>query len=132
MTESKITLVTPPDFYENGNLSILFLSLSDVEQQEVSVWLKDNKIPEDLNLYTYQGENNIEWLLYATGRSDYKYINLDSEDGITNVMSSYIISRPGVFWHTNNPDLKKVLEHLSNGYVGNVVEFLSKLFSQDK
>lgn len=128
--ENKLTLITPPDFYENNNLSILFLSLSDTEQETVSVWLKDNEIPEDLNLYTYQGENNMQWLLYALARSDAKYINLDSEDGITNVMSSYILSRPNVFWHTNNADLKSVLEHISNGYVETVKDFLQKNLSK--
>jgi hypothetical protein len=130
--ENKLTLITPPDFYENNNQSILFLSISDTEQEAVSVYLKDNTIPEDLNLYTYQGENNIEWLLYALARSDTKYINLDSEDGITNVMASYIISRPNVFWHTENVDLKLVLEHISNGYVNSVEDFLQNLFQNDK
>jgi hypothetical protein len=130
--ENKLTLITPPDFYENNNQSILFLSISDTEQETVSVWLKDNEIPEDLNLYTYQGENNIEWLLYALARSDTKYINLDSEDAITNVMASYIISRPNVFWHTENTDLKLVLEHISNGYVNSVEDFLQNLFKHDK
>jgi hypothetical protein len=128
--ENKLTLITPPDFYENNNQSILFLSISDTEQEAVSVYLKDNTIPEDLNLYTYQGENNIEWLLYALARSDTKYINLDSEDGITNVMASYIISRPNVFWHTENADLKLVLEHISNGYVNSVEDFLQNLFQK--
>lgn len=132
MMENKLTLITPPDFYENNNQSILFLSISDTEQETVSVWLKDNEIPEDLNLYTYQGENNIEWLLYALARSDTKYINLDSEDAITNVMASYIISRPNVFWHTENTDLKLVLEHISNGYVNSVEDFLQNLFKHDK
>jgi hypothetical protein len=130
--ENKLTLITPPDFYENNNQSILFLSISDTEQETVSVWLKDNEIPEDLNLYTYQGENNIEWLLYALARSDTKYINLDSEDGITNVMASYIMSRPNVFWHTENADLRAVLEHISNGYVNSVTDFLQNLFQSDK
>jgi hypothetical protein len=130
--ENKLTLITPPDFYENDNQSILFLSISETEQESVSVWLKDNTIPEDLNLYTYQGENNIEWLLYALARSDTKYINLDGEDAITNVMASYIISRPNVFWHTENTDLKLVLEHISNGYVNGVEDFLQNLFKNDK
>jgi hypothetical protein len=130
--ENKLTLITPPDFYENDNQSILFLSISETEQEAVSVWLKDNTIPEDLNLYTYQGENNIEWLLYALARSDTKYINLDGEDAITNVMASYIISRPNVFWHTENTDLKLVLEHISNGYVNSVEDFLQNLFKNDK
>jgi hypothetical protein len=98
----------------------------------VSIWLKDNTIPEDLNLYTYQGENNIELLFYALARRDAKYINLDSEDGITNVMASYIISRPNVFWHTKNVDLKAVLDHISNGYVDSVTDFLQNLLQSDK
>jgi hypothetical protein len=35
----KITLITPPDIYENGNHSTLFIHPSDEEQDIISQWL---------------------------------------------------------------------------------------------
>ena len=77
-------------------------------------------------------ENREDSQLAPYARSDAKYVNLDSEDGITNVMASYVLSRPNVFWHTDNSDLKDVLVHLSNGYVDSVIDFLQKVFQSDK
>ena len=46
----KITLVTPPDFYENQNFSILMIGLSDSEQDKTSVWLGQSNITQDINI----------------------------------------------------------------------------------
>jgi hypothetical protein len=127
--ENKITLITPPDFYENGNKSILLMSMSDEEQEAVSQWLGKNNIKQDINIYTYQGESNIEWLLYALGRSDYKYINLDSTDAITNIMASYIVSRPNVFYSSENEDIVKLINYLNNNNVDNIENFLERIFN---
>jgi len=127
--QNKITLITPPDFYENGNLSILLIGMSDIEQDIVSQWLGKNDINRDINIYTYQGENNVEWFLYALGRSDFKYINLDNEDPITNVMTSYIASRPEVYYHSENKDIVKLISYLNNNSVNNIEEFFERIFN---
>jgi hypothetical protein len=127
--QNKITLITPPDFYENGNLSILLIGMSDIEQDIVSQWLGKNDINRDINIYTYQGENNVEWFLYALGRSDFKYINLDNEDPITNVMTSYIASRPEVYYHSENKDIVNLISYLNNNSVNNIEEFFERIFN---
>ena len=127
--ENKLTLITPPDYYENGNPSLMFISMSDEQQTTVSNWLKDNDYETDLNLYTYQGEQNIEWLLYALARSDYKFINLDSADPITNIMATYILSRPNVFYATVNNDVKALVNYLNNNCVDNIEAFLERVIS---
>jgi hypothetical protein len=124
--ENKLTLITPPDFYENGNYSLMFISMSDEQQTAVSEWLKNNDYKSNLNLYTYQGEHNIEWLLYALARSDCTYINLDSSDAITNIMGTYILSRPNVFYSTTNLDIKTLVNYLNNNYVDNIEQFLER------
>ena len=60
-----ITLITPPDIFENENLSLVFMNISDQEQEDASHWLSNNNIDKNINLYYYQGETNIPWLLHA-------------------------------------------------------------------
>jgi hypothetical protein len=127
--ENKLTLITPPDYYENGNPSIMLISMTTEQQDAVSEWLTKTDIKTDLNLYTYQGENVMEWLLYALARSDYKYINLDSPDSITNIMATYILSRPNVFYSTANPDIKALVGYLNNNYVDSIEQFFERVLS---
>lgn len=127
--ENKLTLITPPDYYENGNPSIMLISMTPEQQDAVSEWLTKNDVKTDLNLYTYQGENIMEWLLYALARSDYKYINLDSPDSITNIMATYILSRPNVFYSTANPDIKTLVSYLNNNCVDNIEQFFERVLS---
>lgn len=127
--ENKLTLITPPDYYENGNPSIMLISMTTEQQDAVSEWLTNNDVKTDLNLYTYQGENVMEWLLYALARSDYKYINLDSPDSITNIMATYILSRPNVFYSTANPDIKTLVGYLNNNYVDSIEQFFERILS---
>ena len=127
--ENKLTLITPPDYYENGNPSIMLISMTTEQQDAVSEWLTKTDVKTDLNLYTYQGENVMEWLLYALARSDYKYINLDSPDSITNIMATYILSRSNVFYSTANPDIKALVGYLNNNYVDNIEQFFERVLS---
>ena len=73
--------------------------------------------------------SNVEWFLYALGRSDFKYINLDNEDPITNVMTSYIASRPEVYYHSENKDIVNLISYLNNNSVNNIEEFFERIFN---
>lgn len=128
--EGKITLITPPDFYENGNLSILLLSISDSQQEQTGSYLKNTTIKSDLNIYTYLGENNMQWLLYAVSRADYKFINIDTQDSITNIMSSYILTRPNVYYSCSNDDHAHILGYINNNRVENIGQFFERIFSE--
>ena len=44
--EGKITLITPPDVFENESYSILFIHLSEEDQESVSRWLSTTDIKE--------------------------------------------------------------------------------------
>lgn len=125
----KITLITPPDYYENSNFSILFLGLSEEQQEAATTWLAENieRYPE-VNFYFYQGEPNAPWLLYALARSDVKFLNYDSDSAIINVMGSYILTRPNVYYTTKDDNLKALMSHINNGYLDSVTEFLEKVF----
>lgn len=126
---NKITLITPPDFYESSNLSVLFIGLNEQQQEQVSIWLKDNGDFPECNFYYYQGEPNATWLLYAVSRSDATFLNYDTEHAIINIMGSYILSRPGVSYTTQDENLKALMSHINNQYVPNVEEFLKKVFN---
>jgi hypothetical protein len=125
----KITLVTPPDFYENQNFSILMIGLSDSEQDKTSVWLGQSNITQDINLYYYQGEDSIEWLLYAIARADATYINADTDQLLPTQFLSYFISRPSVFYNTGDENKNKLFSCLSNRYVNTIEDFLKGILS---
>lgn len=125
---SKITLITPPDFYENENFSILFLGLTDQQQEDVSQWLgKKDNLP-DINIYFYQGETNAPWLLYALNRANVKFLNYDSEHAIINLLGSYALTKSQTYYTTENTNLKELMDHINNKFVPDVTTFLEKVF----
>lgn len=125
---SKITLITPPDIYENSNYSVMFIGMTDADQDAASRWLGEHSDYPDTNFYYYQGENNPTWLLYALNRSDVKFLNLDADHAIINIMGSYILGRPNVYYTTQDENLKALMSHINNQYVPNIEAFLTKVF----
>ena len=103
---NKITLITPPDIYENSNYSILFIGLTEKDQDDASLWLGRNETYPECNFYYYQGENNPSWLLYALNRSDISFLNFESNDAIINIMGSYILSRPNVYYTSKDENFR--------------------------
>lgn len=129
---SKITLVTPPDFYENGNFSLLFLGITEDEQDEVSRWLAENPGYPDINIYFYQGEPNAHWLLYAVNRADVKFLNYNSGHAIISLLGSYILSKPNVSYTTDDVNLRELMGHINNQFVPDVTTFLEKVFNDQR
>ena len=124
---SKITLITPPDIYENSNTSLMLIGLDDKDQDQASLWLGTNAKDLDLNLYFYQGEPNMTWLLYALNRSNATFINLDSDKAIITIMGSYILGKPGIYYTTKDANMKALLSHINNNFVPDVETFLTKV-----
>lgn len=129
MQQNKLTLITPPDFFENGSRSVLLAHLTEEEQDAASVWLGAHTISDNFNLYIYSGEENITWFLYATSRADYKYINIDCVNYITQALSGYVLGKTGTYYRTDNSDLAEVYSHINTGRVDNIVQFLESIFS---
>lgn len=107
----------------------MFLGLSDLQQDSASEWLGSHTEYPELNLYYYQGEENTTWLFYALNRSDIKFLNLDSNYSIINVMSSYILGRPNVYYTTKDENLKALMSHINNQFVPDVNTFLEKVLN---
>jgi hypothetical protein len=125
--KSKITLVTPPDIYENANKSIVLCHMTGDEQDAVSQWLHDADLSYDINLYAYTDEPNAVWFLYALNRCEYKYINIDCVNLITQALAGYALSRSNVFYKTDNENLAAVYSHINSNRVNNIKEFLEKV-----
>jgi hypothetical protein len=128
----KITLITPPDFFENGNLSILFAHIDDQEQDFISRWLAENPVNKNINLYVYSGEVNVSWFLYAMNRCEYKYINIDNVNYITQALQGYALTRNEVFYRTSDENLAGVLSHINANRLLQVEDFLKRVLSSDK
>ena len=122
--DGKITLITPPDIFENSNISILLAHLTDQEQDEVTEWLSNSSFDQDLNIYFYNGEPNVTWFLYALNRSDYKYINIDCVNYITQALSGYALGKSNTYYSTADSNLTQVYSHINSKKVSNVKEFL--------
>jgi hypothetical protein len=129
---SKITLITPPDIYENENYSVLFIGLTESDQDNASLWLGQHDSYPETNFYYYQGENNLTWLLYALARADITFLNFDAENAIINIIGSYILGKPQVYYTTKDDNLKALMSHINNRYVPNVTEFLEKAFNDQR
>jgi len=125
----KITLITPPDIYENGNHSILFIHPSDEEQDVISQWLGKSGLKTDLNFYIFSGENNVSWFLYALSRCEHKYINIDCYNSITQALGGYILGKNNVYYTTIDENLAAVYSHINHNRIENVTKFLETTFS---
>ena len=124
--KGKITLITPPDIFENANKSILFCNIDDKEQDMVSSWLKDADLSFDLNLYAYTNEANPVWFLYALNRCEHKYININNVNTMTQALAGYVLSRNNVYYRTDNTNLSAIYSHINSNRVNNIGEFLER------
>ena len=129
---NRVTLITPPDIYENANFSVMLLGMSDDQQDQASKWLGSHDNYPETNLYVYQGETNATWLFYALNRTDVKFLNLDADYAIINHMASYILGRPGVYYTTQDANLKELMSHINNQFVPDVETFLERVFDDQR
>jgi hypothetical protein len=123
----KITLITPPDFFENSTLSVLLTHINEEEQDTISRWLSKSEFREDINLYVYSGETNVGWFLYALNRCEYKYINLNDTNYITQSLSGYALSKNGVYYRTDDENIASVYTHINANRVNQVENFLESI-----
>jgi len=128
----KITLITPPDFYENDNYSILLIGITEEEQDQISHQLGQLDSNTPLNIYYFQGENNMEWLLFALNRCDAIYINADSGTDLVKWMASYMLGKSNVWYTTSDDDLKSLFSYVNQKYVPNISKFIEAHFDNKK
>jgi len=125
----KITLITPPDIYENSNPSILFCHLTEKDQEIVSKWLAEKDIENKFNFYVYNGEADIGWLFYATGVCQHKYLDVDNMNNITTAVSSYLLSKNNFYYKTQDENLAAIYNHINTNRINQIEQFLERVFS---
>jgi len=122
--EGKITLITPPDVFENDSYSILFVHLSEDDQEIVSKWLSESDIKENINIYFYSGEAELTWFFHAAAIAEYKYINLDGLNVITSVLTGYLLGKKNTYYKTTDENTSAVCHYINQNRITNIESFL--------
>jgi hypothetical protein len=126
----KITLITPPDIFENDSYSVLFMHLNDSDQEKVSEWLAESDIEEHINVYFYDHEIDLPWLFHALSRCDYKYIDLNEVNDVTRSLSGYIVGKKNTFYKINDESQSAVYHYINQDRITNIETFLEKAFNE--
>ena len=126
--EGKITLITPPDFFENESKSVLFMHLSDSDQEAVSKWLAGATLNENINIYFYDHEIEIPWLLHALARCEYKFVDLNNASYSTDVLTGHLLSKRDTFYKIDDENISSVCHYLNQNRISTVQTFLEKAF----
>jgi len=122
----KITLITPPDIFENDNNSILLINLPETAQTEATAWFAKFDSDDDLNIYFYQGEPETEWFLHAMATAKYKYIDIDAVSGVSSWLAGYVLGKPSTYYACKDLNVASIYKHINQNHVDNVVEFLER------
>ena len=125
----KITLISPPDIFENSNLSILLIHPDEEDQDKISTWLYKNNISNNINFYVYDNQPNVDWLLYASSVCHYRFINLDYLNFYTQALSGFLLGKPNFYYKTNDNELANVFNYINNKRIINIENFLEDIFN---
>lgn len=125
----KITLITPPDIFENELTSILFIHLNDEDQNKVSDWFAKSNINENVNIYFFDKEIDVTWLLYALNRCEFKFIDLDGLNTITSVLCGHILGKRDLFYKTDDKNKAAVCQYINQNKVIDIESFLERVFN---
>jgi len=128
----KITLITPPDIYQNANTGIFLINLSEEEQTAATQWLSKFETDDDVNIYFYQGETDVPWFLHSMAASTYKYIELDQKMDIGFMMASYLLSKPNTYYGSKDPNVLAVYNYINQNQTTGVVDFFERTLGAEK
>lgn len=125
---AKITLITPPDIFENHNKSLLFLHVSDQDQDIISKWLANRDLTYDVNFYIYTNEPNIDWLFWTLGSVKYKYIDIDNSNLITRSLAGFLLAKNDIYYKTQDENLAAIFSYINNNRIRSIETFLERAF----
>ena len=126
---NKINLITPPDTLHNKNYSLSLINISQEEKETCSIFLSRQKDEREINLYSYNNENNPTWLLNRVDGKINTYINLDNTHDISVKYTSYILSMSNVFYSTTDTNTKDIYSLINANYVTDIQQFLDKVYN---
>lgn len=127
----KITLISPPDVFVNRGPSIILVNTTDEEQSQISDWFGANDLSNDVSIYFYNNERNVQWLITAFSLATHKYVNVDNTTDESNVLLSYMLSGPRCYYTTNNQNAHEIFRLLNTSKLESVTEFLEKVIPID-
>jgi hypothetical protein len=127
--QGKITLITPPDIFENESTSILFVHLTDEDQEKVSAWFAQSTVEENVNIYFYDQEIDIPWLLHSYARCDYRFIDLTTLSSTTSILSGYLLGKKNTFYKTDSENNAAICHYVNQNRITNIELFLEQVFN---
>lgn len=127
--KGKITLITPPDVFENETYSVMFVHLGDKDQEMVSEWFANSSVNTNINIYFYSGETDMAWFFHALARCEYTFIDLDSMNNITSALSGYMIGKHNVSYQTKDENIAAIYQHINQNRITNIQSFLERAFN---
>jgi hypothetical protein len=125
-----ITLITPPDIFENHSPGIFLINLSENEQDEATKWLAECKRDLDLNIYFIQKEPNVVWFFHALACSSHKYVNLDDAGSMIDLLAGYVLGKPNTYYKTNDKNKQAVYNHINQNRVNHIRDFLERAIGE--
>jgi hypothetical protein len=125
-----ITLITPPDIFENDNPSILLMNLTEDQQDAATAWMAKSTRDLELNIYFIQNEQNVVWFLHAMASSSHKYINLDNTSPMTDMLAGYCLGKQAVYYSTDDKNKVAVYSHINQNRVDKVEDFLESILGE--
>jgi hypothetical protein len=128
--DGKITLITPPDIFENDNFSLLFVHLTDDDQLQVSKWLADRQFNDHVNIYFYDKEADTPWLLHSFNKCEFRFIDLNNLTHQTDLLAGYLLGKGNTFYKIENETTASVCGYINNNRLSNVQTFLEKAFDE--
>lgn len=126
--DGKITLITPPDLFENESYSILFVHLQDQDQERVSKWLAQSEINNNINIYFYDHEIEVPWLFHAMARCEYKFIDLDNLTTVSNCLSGYMLGKKNTYYKTQDENIAAIYHYINQNRIQDIEKFLERAF----
>lgn len=127
--KGKITLITPPDIFENESQSILFMHLSNEDQEQVSKWLAESEIEYNINIYFYSGETSLSWLFHALSRCQYKYIDTDNLNEVSQNLVGYILGKKDTYYKAQDENRTQIYQYINQNRIIDIQSFLERAFN---
>jgi len=122
--KNKITLITPPDKFENANFNLTLINLNQSQQESVTNWLEQVEIEKDMNIYYFGPNDDAQWLLYAVNQSHLTYCNIDNQCQTMSVLLSWIVAKNKVYFNSENEKTSTILSNITHNRVPDISFFL--------
>ena len=70
------------------------------------------------------------WFLHAMAVSTYKYIDIDANSPMTDLLAGYILGKNNVYYKTAEQNTAAVYNYINPNRVSNVVTFFERAISE--